>query len=127
MAVLDKAWVACVLGASVPDLSTESPRAAPHRVDSGRVADPSRVRGQRTRTRKKTRRYKPSRRAMRQNPRRARRFEDLAVDLASRRRYGADRADPLSRALQARRARASAKKPRGKAVSGGRDPQTKGW
>ena len=67
---------------------------------------------------------------MRQNPHRARFFVDLAVDLdvkASRRRYGADRANPLSRALQARRGRASAKKPRGKAVSGGRDPQTKEW
>ena len=129
-AVLDKALVACVLGASVPDLSTNPPRAAPHRVDSGRVADPPRVRGQRTLTRKKTRRFKPCRRAMRPNPHRARFFVDLAVDLdvkASRRRYGADRADPLSRVLQARRGRALAKKPRGKAVSGGRDPQTKGW
>ena len=55
MAVLDKTWVACVLGASVPDLSTEPPHAGPHRVDSGRVADPPRVGGQRTRTRKKKR------------------------------------------------------------------------
>ena len=53
MAVLDKTWVACVLGVSVPDLSTEPPRAGPHRVDSGRVAEPPRVGGQRTRTRKK--------------------------------------------------------------------------
>ena len=53
MAVLDKAWVACVLGASVPYLSTEPPRAGPHRVDSVRVADPPRVGGRRTRTRKK--------------------------------------------------------------------------
>ena len=53
MAVLDEAWVACVLGGSVLDLSTEPHRAGPHTVDSGRVADPPLVEGQRTRTRKK--------------------------------------------------------------------------
>ena len=67
---------------------------------------------------------------MRQNPHRERLFVDLAMDLdvkASRRRYGADRADPLSREVQARWGRASPRKSRGEAVSGGRDPQTKGW
>ena len=63
---------------------------------------------------------------MRQNAHRAGFFGDLVVDLdvkASRRRYGAERVDPRRRPLQARREHASAKKPRGKAVRDGRDPQ----
>ena len=63
---------------------------------------------------------------MGQNARRAGFFGDLVVDLfvkASRRRYGAERADPRRRPLQARRGHASAKKPRGKAVRDGRDPE----
>ena len=63
---------------------------------------------------------------MRQNAHRAGFFGDLVVDLdvkASRRRYGAGRTDPRCWPLQAKRAHASAKKPRGKAVRDGRDPQ----
>ena len=130
MAVPDKAWVAGVLGASVPDLSTEPPRAGPHRVDSGRVADPPRVGGQRTHTRKKNAKISALLAGNAPKPSQGTILHRFAVDLdvkASRRRYGADQADPLSRALQARRGGASAKKPRGKAVSGGRDPQIKGW
>ena len=55
---------------------------------------------------------------------------DLPVDLdvkTSRRRYGAERADPRCRPVQARRRYPSAKKPRGKANRGGRDPQIKTW
>ena len=54
-------------------------------------------------------------------------FGDLIVDLdvkAWRMRYGAERADPRRRSLQARRRHASTKKPRGKAVRGGRDPHS---
>ena len=53
-------------------------------------------------------------------------FGDLVVDLgvkASRRRYGAERVDPRRRPLEARQGHASAKKPRGKAVRDGGDPQ----
>ena len=68
---------------------------------------------------------------MRQNAHRAGFFGDVVVDLvvvdldvkASRRRYGAERADPRRQPLQARRGHVSAKKPRGKAVRDGRDPQ----
>ena len=65
---------------------------------------------------------------MRQNAHRSGFFGDLVVDLdikALRRRYGAERADSQRRPLQARRGRTSAKKPRRKAVRGGRDPQKK--
>ena len=60
---------------------------------------------------------------MRQSAHRAGFFGDLVVDLdirASRRRYGGERADPRRRPLQTRRGHASAKKPRGKAVRGGK-------
>ena len=63
---------------------------------------------------------------MRQNAHRAGCFGDLVVDLdvkASRRRYGAERADPRRRPLQARRGHASAKKPRETAVRNGRNQQ----
>ena len=65
---------------------------------------------------------------MRQNAYGAGFFGNLVVDLdikASRRRYGAERADPRRRPLQARRGHASAKKPRRKVVRGGRGPQKK--
>ena len=67
---------------------------------------------------------------MRQNAHGAGFFGDLVVDLdvnASDRRYGAERADPRRWPLQARRGHASAKKPRGKTVTGGRDPKPKKW
>ena len=63
---------------------------------------------------------------MRQNAHRAGFFGDIVADLdvkASRRRYGAERADSRRRPLQARRGHASAKKPHGKAVRDGTDPQ----
>ena len=63
---------------------------------------------------------------MRQNAHRAGFFGDLVVDLdvkALRRCYGAERVDPRRQPVQARRGHASAKKPRGKAVRGVRDPQ----
>ena len=53
---------------------------------------------------------------------------DLVVDLdveASRRRYGTERAGLRSWSFQARGEHASAKKTRGEAVRGGREPQTK--
>ena len=53
---------------------------------------------------------------------------DPVVDLnakASRTRYGAEREGPRRRSLQARKGHAPAKKPRGKAVRGGRDSPTK--
>ena len=46
-------------------------------------------------------------------------------DEASRRHYGAEQEDARRRPLQPRRRHATAKKLRGKAVRGGRDPQHK--
>ena len=66
--------------------------------------------------------------SLRQNAHKARLFGNLVLDLdnkASRRRYDTEPADPQSRSLQTRRGHASAKKPCGKGVRGGRDPQTK--
>ena len=65
---------------------------------------------------------------MRENAHRTGFLRDLVVDIdikASRRRFGAERADLRRAPLQARRGHASAKKPRGKAVRGGRGPQMK--
>ena len=103
-------------------------RAGLHHVDGGREAAPPRGSEVREHVREKTtRRHRRCRWAMCPNAHRARFFGDLVVDLdveASRARYGAERADQLSRRLQARRGHASAKKPRGEAVRGGRYPQT---
>ena len=88
---------------------------------------PPRVGGQRTRTEENTRRHEPCMQTTNQTSHRARFFGDLVVDLdvkASCGRYRAERADRLSRRLQARRGHATVKKPRGEAVGGGRYPQT---
>ena len=64
---------------------------------------------------KNTRRHGPCRQTTPQNACRARFFGDIVADLdvkASRRPYGAERADPRSRPLQARRGHASANKSR---------------
>ena len=98
--------------------------------DAGSVADPPRwVGGQRTRIGKNlSKKYALS---VANAPKRSqgRFFGDLVVDLdvkASRRRYGAERADPRRRTLQVRRGHASSvKKRHANAVRGGRDAQPK--
>ena len=112
----------------LPQILAQTSLSGLYNGDAGQVIDPPPcVGGQRTRTEEITRRHLPCVQTTHQTSHRARFFGDLVVDLdveASRARYGAERADQLSRWLQARRGHASAKKPRGKAVRGGRYPQT---
>ena len=102
-----------------------------HKGGAGRIADTSRGSGVREDEQDtKTRRRTPCLQTTRQNAQRARVFGHLVVDIdvkASRKRYGAERADPRSRLLEARRGHASSKEPRGTAVRGGRDPPTKNF
>ena len=115
MAVFDEAWWHVFFGAFHFFLRPEhaASRAGVHIGDTGRVADPPPwVGGQRTRTGKNPRRHRPCRQKMHQNTHRAGFCGDV-VDLdvkSSCRRYGAERADPRRRPLQARWAHASAKK-----------------
>ena len=127
MIVSDEAWVACVLR-GVSMFSQIRARSLPCRRPQWRCRPPPWVGGQRIRAGKNSRRNRPCRQQMRQKAHRARFFGDLGVALdikASRRRHGAELADSRLPPLQARRGHASANKPRGKAVKGGRGPQMK--
>ena len=86
-------------------------------IRAGRVANPPHGLDVGEKTQRKetnTRRCKPCRENVGQNTDRARFLGDFFADLdanASRSRHGAERADPRSRPLRARRGHASAKKP----------------
>ena len=102
--------------------------AGPHKGGTGRIADASRGSVVREDEVDKTREDVCPVGRLRQDAHWARFFGNLVVVLhikVSRWRYRAERADPRWRALQTRQGHASAKKPRGKAVRGGRGPQTK--